>query len=71
MMKRVDAETNFFYNIVFSDEAMFQLKGMLNQRPNSDAEPVLPTKRTYTYTIYATRTHHYILIHQYFMRSHT
>jgi len=37
---------------------------MINQRPNSDAEPVLPTKRTYTYMmIYATRTHHYVLIH--------
>jgi len=35
---------------------------MLNQRPNSDAEPVLPTKRTYAYTIYATITHHYVYI---------
>jgi len=37
---------------------------MLNQRPNSDADPVLPTihtQRTYTHTIYATRTHHYTL----------
>jgi len=32
---------------------------MLNQRPNSDADPILSTKCTYTYTIYATRTHHY------------
>jgi len=47
------------------------LKGMLNQRLNSDAEPVLLTKRTYTYTIYATKTHHYVLIHQHFTRSHT
>jgi len=39
-----------------------KVKGMLNQRPNSDAKPVLPTKRTYVYTIYATRTHHYVLI---------
>jgi len=37
------------------------LKGMLNQRPNSDAEPVLSIKRTYTYMINATRTHHYVL----------
>jgi len=25
-------------------------KGMLNQRPNSDGDPVLPIKRTYTHT---------------------
>jgi len=25
---------------------------MLNQRPNSDGDPVLPTERTYTYMIY-------------------
>jgi len=43
------------------DNIVFHIKRMLNQRPNSDAEPVFPTKRTYTYTIYVTRTHHYVL----------
>jgi len=46
-------------------------KVMLNQRPNSDVNSVLSIKRTYIYTIYATRIHHYILIHQHFTRSHT
>jgi len=40
----------------------------LNQRPNSDAEPVLPTK--HTYTIYATRSHHYVLINISRARTH-
>jgi len=29
------------------------------------------TERTYIHTIYATITHHYILIYQHFTRSHT
>jgi len=40
--------------LIFSAEAWASssLKGMLNQRLNSDAEPVLLTKRTYTTTKY-------------------
>jgi len=37
---------------------------------NSDGDPVSLIERTYTHMIYATRTHHYILI-QHFTRSHT
>jgi len=54
----------------YLEEKLDLFKKMLNQRPNSDGDLVLPTERTYTHTIYATRTHHYILIHQHFACSH-
>jgi len=31
MMEKIDAEPDFVYNIVFSDEAMFQFNGNVNR----------------------------------------
>jgi len=44
---------------------------MLKQRPNSDKNPILPTKRTYTRTIYVTLTRHYLPIHRRQFHTHT
>jgi len=65
---------DYYYSIILKVEKALtggDIKGMLNQRSNSDGDSVLPIERTYTHMIYATRTHYYILIHQHFTRLHT